>query len=213
MGLRLLLFSRPLTKGEMSNRRFFSRGRGRRSRRRVQPHLNDKMAEGVSNIMRERYLTFSVSADTVEESVPSWRACAPWRTACSGHAQRPACAGRGTPAADTVDDAAGARRVEFVRRAGVTRGITAKDLACPDTMEFAGGSASCFTSDGVCQVLAFRSFEQPDRPLPGGHGGPSHAVGHQLPREGHEPRVGQGRVRRRLKWIDKEMSEDQMGHK
>lgn len=28
------------------------------------------MAEGVSNIMRERYLTFSVSADTVEESVP-----------------------------------------------------------------------------------------------------------------------------------------------
>ncbi|MFR1639776.1 MAG: hypothetical protein ACLSVD_11795 [Eggerthellaceae bacterium] len=95
-GLQLLLFNRPLTKGEMSNRRFFGRVEGPAAPYAAEYSriLNDKMAEGVSNIMRERYLTFSVSADTVEESVPSWRACAPWRTACfRACAAAPACCG------------------------------------------------------------------------------------------------------------------------
>lgn len=72
VGLQLLLFNRPLTKGEMSTAGCFGRVEGPAAPYAAEYSriLNDKMAEGVSNIMRERYLTFSVSADTVEESVP-----------------------------------------------------------------------------------------------------------------------------------------------
>ena len=162
VGLQLLLFNRPLTKGEMSNRRFFGRVEGPAAPYAAEYSriLNDKMAEGVSNIMRERYLTFSVSADTVEESVPKLARLRSMADGVLRHAQRhPRAAGEERLQLIRSMTRPGRERVEFgYDELGVTRGITAKDLACPDTMEFKpGGSASCFTSDGVWLPGRWRS--------------------------------------------------------
>ena len=218
VGLQLLLFNRPLTKGEMSNRRFFGRVEGPAAPYAAEYSsiLNDKMAEGVSNIMRERYLTFSVSADTVEESVPKLARLRSMADGVLSGMRSGTRVLRGEERLQLIRSMTrpGRERVEFgYDELGVTRGITAKDLACPDTMEFKpGGSASCFTSDGVwCQVLAFRSFENNltdrcladmvDLPMP-------LAISFHV--KAMNPRWSKDYVRRRLKWIDKEMSEDQM---
>ena len=155
VGLQLLLFNRPLTKGEMSNRRFFGRVEGPAAPYAAEYSriLNDKMAEGVSNIMRERYLTFSVSADTVEESVPKLARLRSMADGVLSGMRSGTRVLRGEERLQLIRSMTrpGRERVEFgYDELGVTRGITAKDLACPDTMEFKpGGSASCFTSDGV----------------------------------------------------------------
>ena len=218
VGLQLLLFNRPLTKGEMSNRRFFGRVEGPAAPYAAEYSriLNDKMAEGVSNIMRERYLTFSVSADTVEESVPKLARLRSMADGVLSGMRSGTRVLRGEERLQLIRSMTrpGRERVEFgYDDLGVTRGITAKDLVCPDTMEFKpGGSASCFTSDGVwCQVLAFRSFESNltdrcladmvDLPMP-------LAISFHV--KAMNPRWSKDYVRRRLKWIDKEMSEDQM---
>lgn len=218
VGLQLVLFNRPLTKGEMSNRRFFGRVEGPAAPYAAEYSriLNDKMAEGVSNIMRERYLTFSVSADTVEESVPKLARLRSMADGVLSGMRSGTRVLRGEERLQLIRSMTrpGRERAEFgYDDLGVTRGITAKDLACPDTMEFKpGGSASCFTSDGVwCQVLAFRSFESNltdrcladmvDLPMP-------LAISFHV--KAMNPRWSKDYVRRRLKWIDKEMSEDQM---
>ena len=218
VGLQLLLLNRPLTKGEMSNRRFFGRVEGPAAPYAAEYSriLNDKMAEGVSNIMRERYLTFSVSADTAEESVPKLARLRSMADGVLSGMRSGTRVLRGEERLQLIRSMTrpGRERAEFgYDDLGVTRGITAKDLACPDTMEFKpGGSASCFTSDGVwCQVLAFRSFESNltdrcladmvDLPMP-------LAISFHV--RAMNPRWSKDYVRRRLKWIDKEMSEDQM---
>ena len=218
VGLQLLLFNRPLTKGEMSNRRFFGRVEGPAAPYAAEYSriLNDKMAEGVSNIMRERYLTFSVSADTVEESVPKLARLRSMADGVLSGMRSGARVLRGEERLQLIRSMTrpGRERAEFgYDELAVTRGITAKDLACPDTMEFKpGGSASCFTSDGVwCQVLAFRSFESnlTDRCLAGMVDLPMPlAISFHV--KAMNPRWSKDYVRRRLKWIDKEMSEDQM---
>ena len=218
VGLQLLLLNRPLTKGEMAGRRFFGHAEGPAAAYAAEYNriLNDKMAEGVSNIVRERYLTFSVSADTVEESVPK---LARLRTMADGvlaGMRSSTRALRGEERLHLIRSMTrpGQERLGFTYDdLAVTRGITAKDLVCPNAMEFKpNGSASCFTSDGVwCQVLAFRGFESNltdrcladmvDLPMP-------LAIGFHV--RAMNPRWSKEYVRRRLKWIDKEMSEDQM---
>jgi hypothetical protein len=218
VGLQMLLFNRPLTAGEMGSRRFFGDTEGPAAPYADEYNriLNDKMREGVSNIMRERYLTFSVAADTVEESVPK---LARVRSAAEGvlsgmRSGTRALAGEERLRLICSMTRPVSERLEFsYSDLAATRGLTAKDLVCPNTMEFKPeGSSSCFTSDGCwCEVLAFRSFESnlTDRCL-------ADMVDLAMPLaislhvRATNPRWAKEYVRRRLKWIDKEMSEDQM---
>ena len=175
------------------------RGGARRSlRRRVQPHPQRQDGRGrvqhharaLPDVLRLRRHGGGVRAQAGAPAFHGGRRA-------FGHAQRhPRAAGRGTPAADTVDDAAGARarRVRLRRPGrhprdhgkgpGVPRhhGVQARRLR-----QLLHQRRRVVPGAGVPQLR-----EQPDRPLPGGHGGPSHAVGHQLPREGHEPALVQG---------------------
>ena len=218
VGLQMLLFNRPLTKGEMSERNFFGSVEGVAAPYAAEYSriLNDKMAEGVSNIIRERYLTFSVSADTVAESVPKLARLRSMADGVLVGMRSSSHALRGEERLHLIRSMTrpGRERLKFkYEDLAVTRGITAKDLVCPNTMEFKPcGSSNCFTSDDVwCQVLAFRTFESnlTDRCL-------ADMVDLSMPLaisfhvKAMNPRWSKEYVQRRLKWIDKEMSEDQM---
>ena len=218
VGLQLTLLNRPLTKGEMRDRRFFGDVEGPAAPYAAEYSriLNDKMAEGVSNIMRERYLTFAASADTVEESLPKLARLRSMADGVLSGMRSGTRALRGEERLQLIRSMTrpGRERARFgYGDLAAARGITAKDLVCPDAMEFKPeGSASCFTSDGMwCQVMAFRSFESnlTDRCL-------ADMVDLAMPLaislhvRAVNPRWAKDYVRRRLKWIDKEMSEDQM---
>lgn len=72
--VQMSVINTPLLKEEVGSRQFFDPGQqttdaARQDSQVFNDILNDKVREGVSNIRRNRYLTFSVSADTAEDAV------------------------------------------------------------------------------------------------------------------------------------------------
>lgn len=218
VGLQMLLVNRPLSSSEIGNRRFFESVGGLAAPYAEEYNriLNDKMLEGVSNIVRERYVTFSVPAETAEDAVGKLarkrmdadEVLAGMRSA--------------TRALDGVErlklihsiTRPGSEPLDFsYEQLAATKGLTAKDFVCPNLVDFKPDqSGTCFVVDGVwCQVLVFRGFDSNltdqclskmvDLPMP-------LAISFHV----RETNIRWAReyVGRRLKWIDKEISEDQM---
>lgn len=217
-GMQMLLVNRPLSASEIGNRRFFKVDSGPAAPYAAEYNriLNDKMLEGVSNIVRERYITFSVAADTVEESVGKLaRKRADANEVLAGmRSSARALSGEERLRLIHSMTRPGAEPLEFsYSRLAETSGLTAKDFVCPNSMDFKpDSSGTCFTVDGMwCQVLVFRGFDSNltdrclskmvDLPVPLAISFHVQAVNMRWARE---------YVRTRLKWIDKEVSEDQM---
>lgn len=177
--------------------------------------LNDKMREGVSNLVRERYLTFSVGAPSVEAAVPK---LARMRTDAEQTLAKIRSTAHVLTGEERLDAIHGLLRPgkPFLfdwAAVGAKTGLTSKDLICPASFDFKPeGSASCFKSEDVwCQALSLNRFgsELTDRcladiidlPIP-------LAVSIHVQAMGKSKAVAF--VKKRIAWMDKEIIDEQM---
>lgn len=218
VSMQTTLVTRPIHESEIGNRTFFEIRDDATGPLAAEYNeiLNAKMREGVSNLVRERYITFAADAPDAEHAVP---ALARMRSMASG-----VLTGIRSDLSP-LDGAERARLIHSILRPAepplsfewaelaAHRGTTTKDLVAPNAIDFKPqGSSTAFTVDGTwCQVLAFRRFESNlsdrcladmvDLPIP-------------LVVSTHVRAIEQNRaisfVKQRLNWIDKEVVEDQM---
>ena len=215
--VQLAVVNTPIPADEIGNRTFFDEsdptcGRFASEYNRI---LNDKMREGVSNLVRDRYLTFSVGAADVGSAVPR---LARVRGDVTQALQRIRCD------VETLD---GERRLRVVNdllrpghaldfswdMVGPSSGVRTKDLVCPMAIETKpAGSATRLRVDGTwCQTLVVRSLgselsdrclaELIDLPIP---------LAVVLHVQGMDKARAIAYVKQRLAWMDKEVIDEQM---
>jgi hypothetical protein len=175
--------------------------------------LNHKMLEGVSNLERNRYLTYSVSADSYEQAVPR---LARMRGDLSSAFNKLGCSVNVLNGIDRLKLIASQLRpdrpFEFDYKELLSSGLTAKDYVCPLSLDFKPqGETSLFKSeDKYCQVLVFRKFgsQLTDSAI-------SDLIDLTMPMNIclHTQAIDKGKstdfVKNRLGWIDKEVVEYQ----
>ena len=177
--------------------------------------LNDKMREGVSNLVRERYLTFATGAKDVDAAVPK---LARMRTDAIQTLNKIRSGAR------VLDGEERLRAINSVLRPGKPftfsweqlgpkSGLRTKDFVCPTSLDFKPeGSGTCYLSEGAwCQVLAFTRFgsELTDRcladvidlPMP---------LNVTLHIQAMDKAKAVAFVKKRLAWMDKEIIDEQM---
>ena len=214
--VQLSIVNTPIPAEEIGRRAFFDEsnpvtGRFAAEYNRI---LNDKMREGVSNLVRSRYLTFAVGARDVESAVPR---LARIRGDVTQALQRVRCE------VEPLDGPARLEAIGALIRPGrrvptdwsllaAHTGLRAKDLVCPDCIETKpGGSAAKLLIDGIwCQALVFRSFgselmdrciaEIIDLPLP---------LAVSIHVQGMDKARAVSFVKQRLAWMDKEIIDEQ----
>lgn len=177
--------------------------------------LNDKNRQGVSNIRRDRYITFSVRAETVDDAVPAL-------TRIEAETQR--ILSQMNAASKVLD---GTERLavlnsqlnpmkpfffDYRRDVGMQPGLTTKDAIAPTMLDFhPEGNTDCFKSDGMwCQTLVFRHFgsELSDKAL-------SEIVRLPIPlnvswfAQPIDKAKAVAQVRQASAWIDKEIIDEQ----
>ena len=215
--VQLSIANDPIPPDEIGNRVFFDEADPTTSRYASEYNkiLNDKMREGVSNLERRRYLTFTVGAPDAESAVPklarvrSDATQALARIRCETH---------------TLDGGERLEALSSLLRPGrpfrmdwsevsAQSGLTTKDLVCPMELDFKpGGAHDCFTSDGTfCEVLVARSFGSEltdkcladiiDLPIP---------LAITLHVQGMDKAKAVAFVKQRLAWMDKEIIDEQM---
>ena len=216
-GMQLTVCNTPMPADEIGARDFFpdapeaAKGYAEEYNR----ILNDKMREGVSNLVRERYLTFSVGAESVDAAVPK---LARLRGDASQRLAAIKCGSRMLDGAERLASVSSLLRpgVPFSMdwaEIGAASGLTTKDLVAPMTLDFKpGGSGACYRSDGTwCQALVLRRFGSElldnclasiiDLPIP------LSVSLHVLP-------IDKSRavdyVMKRIAWMDKEIVDEQM---
>ena len=177
--------------------------------------LNDKMREGVSNLVRHRYLTYAVGADDVDAAVPK---LARIRGDVGQTLARIRCSSRALDGAERLELLQGqlrpGSRFEFSwDKLSPTSGARTKDFVMPSTLDFKPeGRSDCFCSDGrYGAVLAVRSFGSVieetylasiiDLPLP------LNVTLHVQPIAQSEALA---LVKRQIDWMDKEIIDEQM---
>ena len=177
--------------------------------------LNDKMREGVSNLVRHRYLTYAVGADDVDAAVPK---LARIRGDVEQTLARIRCSSRALDGAERLELLQGqlrpGSRFEFSwDKLSPTSGARTKDFVMPSTLDFKPeGRSDCFRSDGrYGAVLAVRSFGSVieetylasiiDLPLP------LNVTLHVQPIAQSEALA---LVKRQIDWMDKEIIDEQM---
>lgn len=177
--------------------------------------LNDKMREGVSNLVRHRYLTYAVGADDVDAAVPK---LARIRGDMEQTLARIRCSSRALDGAERLELLQGqlrpGSRFEFSwDKLSPTSGARTKDFVMPSTLDFKPeGRSDCFCSDGrYGAVLAVRSFGSVieetylasiiDLPLP------LNVTLHVQPIAQSEALA---LVKRQIDWMDKEIIDEQM---
>ena len=176
--------------------------------------LNDKMREGVSNLVRNRYLTFSVGAGSVDAAIPKlarMRADAVQTLAKIKSGAR------------MLDGEERLRTIHSLLRPGQNfsfdweavgpHGTTTKDLIAPMSLDFKPeGAATCFKSEGTwCEVLSLHRFgselsdrclaEVIDLPIP---------LAMTLHVQAIDKAKAVAFVKKRLAWMDKEIIDEQM---
>ena len=216
--VQLTVVNRPIPASEIGRKEFFSTDDAATSAYAQEYNriLNDKMREGVSNLTRERYLTFSVGAPSLEAAVPKLarmrgdaeQTLAKMRSATrvlSGEERLDAIHGLLRPGKPNLFswDAVGARS-----------GLTSKDLICPSVLDFKpDGAAACFKSEEAwCQVLSLNRFgsELSDRcladiidlPMP---------LSIAIHVQAMDKSKAIAFVKKRIAWMDKEIIDEQMG--
>ncbi len=177
--------------------------------------LNDKMREGVSNLVRHRYLTYAVGADDVDAAAPK---LARIRGDVEQTLARIRCSSRALDGAERLELLQGqlrpGSRFEFSwDKLSPTSGARTKDFVMPSTLDFKPeGRSDCFCSDGrYGAVLAVRSFGSVieetylasiiDLPLP------LNVTLHVQPIAQSEALA---LVKRQIDWMDKEIIDEQM---
>ena len=177
--------------------------------------LNDKMREGVSNLVRHRYLTYAVGADDVDAAVPK---LARIRGDVEQTLARIRCSSRALDGAERLELLQGqlrpGSRFEFSwDKLSPTSGARTKDFVMPSALDFKPeGRSDCFCSDGrYGAVLAVRSFGSVieetylasiiDLPLP------LNVTLHVQPIAQSEALA---LVKRQIDWMDKEIIDEQM---
>ena len=216
--MQMTLVNRPIHDSEIGNRTFFEVRDDTTGPLAAEYNgiLNAKMLEGVSNLVRERYITFAVEAQDAERAVPM---LARMRSMASSVLTG--------IRSDVVplDGSERTRLIHSILRPGepplsfdwselsAHRGTTTKDLVSPNLMDLKpDGCNDKFTVDGAwCQVMSFRRFESnlSDRCL-------ADMVDLPIPLiiSTHIRALEQNKalsfVKQRLNWIDKEVVEDQM---
>ena len=177
--------------------------------------LNDKMREGVSNLVRHRYLTYAVGADDVDAAVPK---LARIRGDVEQTLARIRCSSRALDGVERLELLQGqlrpGSRFEFSwDKLSPTSGARTKDFVMPSTLDFKPeGRSDCFRSDGrYGAVLAVRSFGSVieetylasiiDLPLP------LNVTLHVQPIAQSEALA---LVKRQIDWMDKEIIDEQM---
>ena len=178
--------------------------------------LNDKMREGVSNLVRERYLTFSVGAESADAALPK---LARMRSDAEQTLAKMRSASRLLTGEERLDAVHGLLRPGkpnlFAWDAvGAKSGLTSKDLICPSSLDFKPeGSGVCFKSEDTwCQVLSLNRFgsELSDRcladiidlPIP---------LAVALHVQAMDKSKAVAFVKKRIAWMDKEIIDEQMG--
>lgn len=177
--------------------------------------LNDKMREGVSNLVRHRYLTYAVGADDVDAAVPK---LARIRGDVEQTLARIRCSSRALDGVERLELLQGqlrpGSRFEFSwDKLSPTSGARTKDFVMPSTLDFKPeGRSDCFRSDErYGAVLAVRSFGSVieetylasiiDLPLP------LNVTLHVQPIAQSEALA---LVKRQIDWMDKEIIDEQM---
>lgn len=152
--VQLTVANTPIPASEIGNRTFFEEREPATAgyAREYNKILNDKMREGVSNLTRERYLTFSTGAASADEAAPR---LARMRTDAEQTLARMRCQSR------KLD---GRERLAAINRVlrpgepllfdwdmvGAASNLTAKDLVCPASLDFKPeGLGSCYKSGGT----------------------------------------------------------------
>lgn len=216
--VQLTVVNRPIPASEIGKKAFFSTGDAATSAYASEYNriLNDKMREGVSNLTRERYLTFSVGAPSLEAAVPK---LARMRGDAEQTLAKMRSATRVLSGAERLDAIHGLLRPGkpnlFSWDAVEARsGLTSKDLICPSVLDFKpDGSAACFKSEETwCQVLSLNRFgsELSDRcladiidlPMP---------LAIAIHVQAMDKSKAIAFVKKRIAWMDKEIIDEQMG--
>ena len=217
--VQLTVSNTPIPEAEIGSREFFPHADATTEELAAEYDriLNDKMREGVLNLVRERLLTFTVEADDVDAAVPAL-------ARLRGDAvQR--LSGIGCAARMLDGEARLAAIASFLRPlqpwgvsyedVGPKTGLSAKDLVCPMSLDFKPeGLDTCYTSDGAwCQALSLRRFGSElsddclassiiDLPIP---------LSVSLHVRPIEKPAAIAHVMRCIAWMDKEIVDEQMG--
>lgn len=216
--VQMNIVNTPIPTEEIGNKVFFA-CHDERTRPYVDEYnciLNDKMREGVSNLVRERYLTFAVGVPNVDAAVPK---LARMRNDCAATLARirsDARVVRGEERLSLIHSQLCPGHVlvsPIFDELSTKSGLLTKDLIAPGVLDFKpDGRNDCFYSDGMYgQVLGFRHFgsELSDRAL-------ADIIDLALPLnvtlhiQAMDKAKAVAFVKQRLAWMDKEIIDEQM---
>lgn len=215
--VQLTVVNTPIPASEIGKKAFFSSDDPDTAEyaREYNRILNDKMREGVSNLVRERYLTFSTGAESVDAAVPKlarMRSDA-MQTLAKIRSDSRVLDGYERLQAINSQLRPGKPFLFSWDQVGARGNLTTKDFVCPSTLDFKpDGSGTCFKSDGTwCQVLSFHRFgsELTDRCL-------ADIIDLAMPLNIslHVQAIDKAKavafVKTRLAWMDKEIIDEQM---
>ncbi len=213
--VQLSIINTPIPPSEIGCKEFFSGGDAHTHEyvKEYNRILNNKMREGVSNLTRERYLTYMVSAKDVESAVPKL---------ARARTDIVASLARIRATAHVLDGAERLRLLQSQLRPNsafeftwdalpLSSRLHTKDLIAPQVLDFSpDGRADCFVSDGTyCQILWLRAFGSDlddrclariiDLPIP------LNVTLHVFPMDKSD---AEDFVKERIVWMDKEIVDE-----
>ncbi|WP_448983994.1 VirB4-like conjugal transfer ATPase, CD1110 family [Olsenella uli] len=177
--------------------------------------LNDKMREGVSNLVRERFLTFSTGAASVDAAVPKLARMRSDAMQTLGKIRSDSRVLNGEERLRAISSQLRPAKPFYFswNQVGAEGSLTSKDFVCPTSLDFKPeGSGACFKSDDMwCQVLSLHQFgsELTDRCL-------ADIIDLPMPLNVtlHVQAIDKAKavafVKTRLAWMDKEIIDEQM---
>ena len=213
--MQLQVVNAPIPADEVGRKVFFEPGRRATAGLAAEYNriLNDKMREGVSNLVRHRYLTYAVGADDVDAAVPK---LARIRGDVEQTLARIRCLSHALDGAERLELLQGqlrsGSRFELSwDKLSPTSGARTKDFVMPSTLDFKPESRSdCFCSDGrYGAVLVVRSFGSviEETYLASIIDLPRNVTLHVQPIAQSEALA---LVKRQIDWMDKEIIDEQM---
>lgn len=173
------------------------------------------MREGVSNLVRERYLTFSTGAASVDAAVPKLARMRSDAMQTLGKIRSDSRVLNGEERLRAISSQLRPAKPFYFSwdQVGAEGNLTSKDFICPSTLDFKPeGSGACFKSDDMwCQVLSLHRFgsELTDRCL-------ADIIDLPMPLNVtiHVQAIDKAKavafVKTRLAWMDKEIIDEQM---
>lgn len=218
--IQLNVINTPLLQEEIGTRKFFDPGKQTNlnavnDAMVFNEILNDKMRQGVSNIRRERYLTFSVSANNVDEAVPKLTRIENEATSIFNSINSKCHTLDGTERLKIIHSLLNPMKpfdFDYKRDVNSITAQTTKDCIAPLMIDFKPeGMSDCFKLDGMWgQVLIMKKFgsELSDRAL-------SDIMELPIPLnvtwfvQPMDKAKAINFVRQRSAWIDKEIIEEQ----